>query len=28
MIAPEFRQTENMNMMPACANFVAYNYGK
>jgi hypothetical protein len=28
MIAPDFRLTENMNMLPACANFVAYNYGK
>ena len=28
MIAPEFRQSENMNMLPACANFVSYNYGK
>jgi hypothetical protein len=28
MISPDFRQTENMNIMPACANFISYNYGK
>ena len=28
MISPDFRLTENMNIMPACANFISYNYGK
>lgn len=28
MIAPEFRLTENLNVLKPAADFISYNYGK
>lgn len=28
MIAPDFRLTENLNVLKPAADFISYNYGK